>query len=65
MRCVTCHEPKYEIQIRYIVILTKKGEKIGDELPSGAEVIEYTSEEDRRIAEAIKRDLGCVTIPSL
>ena len=57
-------EPKYEIQIRSFFVSTKTGKKIWDEPPSGAEAIEYANEEVRRMAEAQKQDLECVTVPN-
>ena len=66
---IVTHKPVNQsmvsIQIRSFFLSTKKGGKIRDEPPFGAEVIEYASKEVRRMAEAKKQYLNlvkCVTI---
>ena len=55
-------EAKYELQIRSFFVSINTGKKTWDEPPSGAERIEYATDEVREMAEAQKRDLECVDV---
>jgi len=62
--CTSTGEAKYELQIRSFFESKVTGNKTWDEPPSGAQNIEYANEEVRRMAEAQKKELECVSIPS-